>query len=320
MDDIADAFGHIPHRRLHDALRARGIDTAILELVGKTVSNGTNRGLPQGSPLSPLLANVYLDHVLDRGWRRSRPNTPLIRTADDMLIIARSETEAEEAYRELAQILIAAGMPLKGNRQNAIRNIDGQEVDWLGYRIQRRNGIIEARIGEKAWGKLGENLHLAHNHPKSPIRANETIRGWVTQRGGALSFRQAGHPAPRMRPLSFLRSHGGWCPYLKNNFRRLARELRLSPERHRNYTAVCDVQLPAQPAITQANVVAPLTLASFARSHHQAWPKFCSGQLAPERISSISKRTCPLLLASAPASRRHRTHRPQSVLLPVLRH
>jgi RNA-directed DNA polymerase len=187
VDDIADAFGRVPHRRLLDDLRARGIDTAIRELVERTISNGTNRGLQQGSPLSPLLLNVYLDHVLDRSWKRGRPNMPLIRTADDILIIVRSEAEAEEAYRELAQILIAAGMPLKGNRRNAIRNIDSQGVDWLGYRIQRRDGIIQARIGEKAWGKLGENLQLAHERPKSPIRANETIRCWITQQGAALS-------------------------------------------------------------------------------------------------------------------------------------
>lgn len=188
VDDIADAFTRVPHRRLLEALHARGIDDTMIELVERVIRNETGRGIPQGSSLSPLLMNAYLDHFLDRSWRRCRQCTPLIRTADDMLIITRSEAEAVEAYDALAQMLIAAGMPLKGSRTTAIRQIDTQEVKWLGFKIQRRNGIIEARIGRKAWDKLDVKLRLAHQSPKPPIRANEIIRSWITQQGASLCF------------------------------------------------------------------------------------------------------------------------------------
>jgi retron-type reverse transcriptase len=188
VEDIADAFGRVPHRRLLEALQARELGTPIIDLVGEVISNETGRGLQQGSPLSPLLMNTYLDHALDRGWRRARPEMPLIRTADDLLVITTSETEANEAYEALNERLVAVGMPLKGTKSTSIRNIQVQDADWLGYRIHRRNGNLETRIGQKAWIKLEERLRMAHLNPKAPIRANETTHGWITQQGAPLTY------------------------------------------------------------------------------------------------------------------------------------
>ena len=59
-EDIRDAFTQVPHRRLFDVLRRKGLDDAMLALIAEVIGNDRGRGLPQGGCLSPLLLNVYL--------------------------------------------------------------------------------------------------------------------------------------------------------------------------------------------------------------------------------------------------------------------
>src|SRR5262245_31024260 len=79
-------------------------------------------GSGRGNPLSPLLLNVYLDHVLDRRWRKLQDATPMIRVADDLLVICPDRERAEQAYDRLRTLLTPAAMPLKGNAEEAIRS------------------------------------------------------------------------------------------------------------------------------------------------------------------------------------------------------
>ena len=63
-EDIRDAFPHVPLRRLLDVVRNRLPADDLLDLVTRVVDNGNGKGLRQGSCLSPLLMNLYLDHFL----------------------------------------------------------------------------------------------------------------------------------------------------------------------------------------------------------------------------------------------------------------
>ena len=96
--DFRDAFGSIPKNRLMKEVAKRVADGSVLHLIRQfldagVIEEGTfsnpETGTPQGSPLSPLLANVYL-HQLDQRWRASGledrwhgANAHLIRFADD---------------------------------------------------------------------------------------------------------------------------------------------------------------------------------------------------------------------------------------------
>ena len=90
--DIADCFSAIPHSGLMSAVTERICDRRVLGLLGAflragVLEDGAVRrpvsGTPQGSPISPLLANIAL-HVLDAEWARTSSKLGvLVRYADD---------------------------------------------------------------------------------------------------------------------------------------------------------------------------------------------------------------------------------------------
>ena len=90
LEDVKDAFDNVPLGRLLDIVRKRLAAEDIVELI-RVVAGSARRpgGSRQGSSLSPLLLNTYLDHLLDRPWAKRQPATPLIRVADDLLVLAR---------------------------------------------------------------------------------------------------------------------------------------------------------------------------------------------------------------------------------------
>jgi hypothetical protein len=186
LEDVRDAFDNVPQKRLLDVARLYLPDGGIMALIERAVATGTGRGIRQGGPLSPLLLNLYLHHVLDRKWRRCRPDLPLLRVADDLLVLCRSEEEAEQARRTLELILTPAGMPLKAQKQPTTRNLTlGDHADWLGYRVTRGEGGVQTRLTEEeVWlGRLERKLTLAHEKADAPSRAIDIVVGWVQQQG-----------------------------------------------------------------------------------------------------------------------------------------
>lgn len=113
--DISSFFDTMDHQILLGLLNEEVADGSVLQLISRILTAGvlhpevteiepTSLGSPQGGPLSPLLANVYL-HRLDE--RLVEAHYGLIRYADDFVIFARSEDEAEAAFslaREVLQV------------------------------------------------------------------------------------------------------------------------------------------------------------------------------------------------------------------------
>jgi hypothetical protein len=184
LDDIQDAFEHVPLGRLLDVARKRLVAEDIVELIRVVTANGTTRGLRQGSSLSPLLLNLYLDHLLDRPWANRQPASPLIRVADDLLVLGRDRSDGEISHAHLRAQLRPAGMELKATPETAVRDLPrGETGDWLGFRLDMGPGGLEVRPTEKGWWKLDEYLGLAHTKPAAPLRALEIIGGWTEQLG-----------------------------------------------------------------------------------------------------------------------------------------
>jgi group II intron reverse transcriptase/maturase len=138
--DLSDCFGSIPHRPLLRCVRERVRDFAVLRLLKRIVAaevitesrSGSQqiskpRGLLQGSPLSPLLANIYLDKF-DRA-ARSR-ELRFVRYGDDIAILTASRPEAEQA-RDVA-VQIFERLHLQINRDKTkVYNL-GKGCNYLG--------------------------------------------------------------------------------------------------------------------------------------------------------------------------------------------
>jgi RNA-directed DNA polymerase len=186
-EDLKNAFDNVPQQRLLDALRTLLPDGAMMRLLGRLVETEGGIGIRQGGPLSPLLLNVYLNHFLDRKWGKLFAGVPLLRWADDVLLLCRDRQEALQAYQGLKQLLLPAGMRLKGTPEQAAHDLKGgAEAIWLGYRLCRTKGGLEVSLTERSWKRLEEKLELAHTKDFSSLRAVQTILGWVGQMGPCL--------------------------------------------------------------------------------------------------------------------------------------
>jgi group II intron reverse transcriptase/maturase len=141
--DVSDCFGSIDHDALMSQVERRVVDGSMLKLVRAWLRAGvlehgavlaTASGIPQGSPISPLLANIAL-HVLDEEWQRSGTHVGvLIRYADDYVIVCATRERAEEARRRSAAILGRLGLRLHPDKTRIVHLEGGADgFDFLGF-------------------------------------------------------------------------------------------------------------------------------------------------------------------------------------------
>lgn len=108
---------------------------APVEFRGHEIDRRT--GIPQGCPISPLLANLYLDEldeeVLEEGYR-------LVRYADDFVVLCRSIEDAKEARRDVCGVLNELGLDLNRSK-TAIRSAE-DGFNFLGY-VFCRSVVVE---------------------------------------------------------------------------------------------------------------------------------------------------------------------------------
>src|SRR5262249_15051597 len=146
-------------------------------------------GLRQGGSLSPMLLNLYLHHCVDRPWRSQHPGVPLLRYADDILLVCRSLVEARKAYQSLVDVLRSAGMAAKESLRDAVRKLTvDSPAHWMGFHIERHAWELRFGLSEEAWWKLEEKIVLAHEEPNSPIRVFHAIVAWIGQKGPCYPF------------------------------------------------------------------------------------------------------------------------------------
>jgi hypothetical protein len=204
--DVKDAFTHVPLPRLMDILRMRFRDERLVKFLA-TCLTSMHPGLRQGGPLSPLLLNVYLDHFLDRVWRKRFPQIPLIRFADDILLLCADRAEAVDAEAALRKIVADAGMQLKATPQDAIRDLSGgQTTEWMGLHLYRAEGGLAMELTHAAWGRLRKGFRRAHEKDGSQLAAEHLVLGWLNAHG--LCYRKCESGRDCLRIVRTAAKHG----------------------------------------------------------------------------------------------------------------
>jgi group II intron reverse transcriptase/maturase len=167
--DLSSYFDTIPHLELMKSVARRVSDGAMLTLInswlemaveeddGKgnkrktTVNKDSGKGTPQGAPISPLLANLYMRRFLlgwkQAGWDR-KLKARIVNYADDFVILCRGTAEQARVAMET----MMGKLKLTVNRQKTrICRVPEESFDFLGYTLGRchRAQTGKAYIGTK---------------------------------------------------------------------------------------------------------------------------------------------------------------------------
>jgi RNA-directed DNA polymerase len=144
----------VDHEILLDLVNEQVSDGKVLKLIRLFLESGvlegdtleeTPTGTPQGGVISPLLANIMLNH-LDR--RLGEEGFVLTRFADDFLVHCKTEYDAEKALKRTTEIL-ENELHLKLNPEKTAISRTSWGVDFLGYTLSGMNKVV-LRPGRKA--------------------------------------------------------------------------------------------------------------------------------------------------------------------------
>ena len=147
--DIKGFFDNVSHERLMEFIRIRINDTALLNLIEKFLKAGyiddgilvnPEAGTPQGSILSPILANIFLHYVLDTWFETTvkshvRGYCELVRYADDFVCVARYTDDARRIERGLRNRFNKYGLELHPAKS---RNISFGRFERVNAKSQNR--------------------------------------------------------------------------------------------------------------------------------------------------------------------------------------
>lgn len=178
--DIKGFFDNVDHKWLMKFLEHDIKDKDFLRYVNRFLISGymeemkyyeTEKGVPQGGLISPVLANVYLHYVLDLYFEKYiRPNLKgeayLVRYADDFLIMFQYENEAKRVYELLIERLAKFGLEMEQDKTRILpfgRYKGTKETfDFLGF--MHYNGTTRTgkyTVGHKMSKKKRKSKHQA---------------------------------------------------------------------------------------------------------------------------------------------------------------
>ena len=167
--DIRAYFDTIPHDLLLKAVKKHTDCPWVLLYIERwlkapvQLEDGTleprEKGTPQGSVVSPLLANLFLHYAFDRWMAKHHPSIPFERFADDILCHCRSEAQAQWLKRVLEQRFAGCGLELHPHKTKIVYCKDAdrrghypnEKFDYLGY-------TFRARRSKNRWGKYFVNF------------------------------------------------------------------------------------------------------------------------------------------------------------------
>ena len=214
--DVRAFFDSVPHDLLLKAVAHHTDERWVLLYIERwlkapmQMADGTlvarEKGTPQGSPISPLLANLFMHYAFDRWMDREHPGSPFERYADDVVVHCDTEAKALHLWAALAERLGSLGLELHPGKTKIVycqdtkrrRDFEHTSFDFLGYTFRAR--LAKGRYGffvnfspamsataKKAKGKQIRSWHLNRRSGTdlSGIAQgiNPQVRGWINYYG-----------------------------------------------------------------------------------------------------------------------------------------
>lgn len=190
--DIKGFFDNIPHKLIMDSIAAKISDGNILNLIEKFLKSGvmeegkftpTTKGTPQGGVISPLLANIVLDHL---DWYLEENGFLFVRYADDFVVMCKTKPEAERALAMIQAFLLEMELEVSQEKTKICHYNDG--FNFLGFTIKTCSVQMRIKSKKKFEDKIKEITTRCHNLDKEVIaKLNRVIRGTVNYFGTVFS-------------------------------------------------------------------------------------------------------------------------------------
>jgi group II intron reverse transcriptase/maturase len=181
--DIQGFFDNLSHRVIMAAVAAKVADGNILRLVERFLAAGvmeegvfkpTTIGTPQGGVVSPLLANIVLNHL---DWQLHGAGYRFVRYADDFVVLCQDHQQAQEALILVKQVLEGElGLFLSPEKTQITTY--GKGYDFLGFHLSSRSRRMRDKSVLKFKAKVRELTERHRNLDSRTIKKlNQVIRG-----------------------------------------------------------------------------------------------------------------------------------------------
>ena len=187
--DLEKFFDNVCQSKLIEVLSRTVKDGKLVSLIHKYLNAGvirrgvfekSEKGVPQGGPLSPLLSNIMLNELDKELERRGHK---FVRYADDCMILCKSRRSAQRTLESITRY-IEGKLFLKVNREKThVAHI--RYVKYLGYGFYRKNGECRFKVHAKSLTKMKNRLREILNRRKAtsnedrPLLLKRFVKGWV---------------------------------------------------------------------------------------------------------------------------------------------
>ena len=181
--DVHGFFDNLSHKVIMQAVAERVADGNILRLVEKFLTSGvmdngvfkpTTIGTPQGGVVSPLLANIVLNHL---DWQLDGAGYQFVRYADDFIVLCQTPAQAKEALTFVQQVL-EGRLGLQLSQEKTKISSYGKGYQFLGFSIRSFSKRMRPKSVKKFKDKIRELTRRKYNLDADRIeQLNRVIRG-----------------------------------------------------------------------------------------------------------------------------------------------